>query len=272
MKKILNLIIFIIISIALLGEEKREIHVGDIIKLEIQSNYLSKEEIEKSLNDFEIISIFSNRDRYILRFQVLEAGTHNIVLGDKNIELQVESLLEPNQELQAQYEEHAFQGELENIKRPFPISLLTYILSGILTITIIIGFIILIWKLLSIKRLKNQSPIDFFLAESEKINLDSSRYFVNLTLLFKEYIYRKYGKRIYGKTSKEIICELEKIEIIRDEDILNDLNAWMKYSDMCKYTDYKSDIKENQIKKDQLIKIVNKLEQKSVENLEENKK
>ena len=93
MKKI-TLSIFLLVSFLTFS---KVYNIGDKITLKIDGN-ISKNEIEKSLEDYKLISLYKEENGgYIVTFTTYKVGENEIQIGNKKIKIDVVSTIEPGE-------------------------------------------------------------------------------------------------------------------------------------------------------------------------------
>ncbi len=220
---------------------------------------MTAKEIQESFKNADVVSTENKDDEYIIKVRFFETGTQEIKIGDKTLLFEVQSRLDSEKTPEEQYEQDIIPEKPENIKKPFPVSILLYIVI-IMAVIFGVGFIYIIsLKYMRFRKEKNLSPFERYTKRCKDIgNIESA--YVNMSFAFKEYIYYAVNKRIYGKTSSEIMSEINNLNICFDEEILAKLDKWFRYADMCKYTSYASNEEEINQKLEELTDIVMMIE------------
>lgn len=206
--------------------DSRNIYVGDIITLEITSEKFSEEELRQKFADFEIIEIKRKPDRYLLSIRIFDTGERTVLLGDKEVVINVASTLNDI------HRDDIFEGEAEILKAgiPFRWRVIFYIAASIFVLSG--GFILV--KYLKKRKTRTESPYQLFLRRSAALSEADDNYFVNLTFCFKEYLESLYKCRIIGKTSAEIVSELKEIPVLDAE--RSDIRTWLSECDILKFS------------------------------------
>ena len=209
-------------------DNERNIYVGDIITLEIEAAdlYLSAEELTAKFSEFEVLDITEKGGIYTLSLRTFEPGKHTVLIGNKEIVINVASTLTDISR------DDIFEGSTQIIKPGFSIywRILFYITLGIFILS---GSFVLL-RFVMKKKIKAMSPYELFLKSSGALSVERDDYFVDLTRYFKEYIGSLYHCRIIGKTSTEIIAELKEIPPL--ESILADIGEWLVKCDKLKFS------------------------------------
>lgn len=219
-------IIVLFIS-SLVGAEERNIYPGDLITLKVSSSTYTIEDLEKEFSDFEIVDIKEIKEGYQLNLRTFETGKYSIILGDKEIEIAVSSTLDDLER------DSIFSGDLSPLNSSYS-PIWTYIFYGFITILVII-LIILARNYLKIKRKASEPPYQQFLRKINALEETEDDYFVHLTYIFKEYLEETFACQIRGKTSEEIMTELEDIPELSDK--LTFISQWLRQVDYFKYTE-----------------------------------
>jgi len=247
---LLVLLLFIIAPLSV-SAETRNIYVGDIISLQIESREFSPEELTEKFRDFEIVEIKDEPGGYKISMRTFETGEYKIILGDKEIIINVKSTLDDIER------EDLFEGR-KRVAKPgfsfywrvlFYISSSVFILSG--------GFILT--KILIKRKIKAQPPLRLFLQRSGLLSPEDDNYFVDLTFYFKEYIGSLYNCKIIGKTSVEIIKELKKIKAL-ENDMLREIYIWLIKCDKLKFSGVDVSAEEKREHYNSLIDLAEKID------------
>jgi len=250
-------IILLLISAPLpVSAETRNIYVGDIIALQIETRDFSAEELTEKFNDFEIIEIKDYPGGYSVSMRTFITGEHKIILGGREIIINVSSTLDDIQR------EGLFEGD-SRVAEPgfiFHWRIIFYISAGIFILSG--GFILL--KIFMKRKIIPETPIKIFLRRSDSLSPDDDNYFVDLTFYFKEYIGSIYKCKIIGKTSVEIIKELKKIKALNN-DMLREIYIWLIACDKLKFSGVKVSDDEKQEQCDKLIELAEKIDMQKEE-------
>lgn len=204
----------------------RNIYVGDIITLKITSRDFSPDDLREKFKAFEIVEIKDEPDGYVLSLRTFETGEKKILLGDKEISINVQSTLDDIQR------EGIFEGAATVMESGFPFHwrILFYVAAGIFILS---GCIVLVRAFLK-RKIKALSPYRMFLMRSSSLSAEDESYFVDLTFYFKEYIESLYKCRIIGKTSVEIVKELNRLQAL--DTMLPEIQKWLTECDRFKFT------------------------------------
>jgi hypothetical protein len=163
---------------------------------------------------------------YALSLRTFETGEYTVPLGDKEIVISVGStLLDISRN-------DVFEGDTRVMAAGFPFywRALFYIALGVF---VLCGGYILA-KTVQKKRKKPLSPHQLFLQRCGSLASADDNYFVYLTFYFKEYLGSLYQCRIIGKTSAEIMHELQDIQPLGA--MLPSIGKWLKECDRLKFT------------------------------------
>jgi len=230
--------------------EPRNIYIGDIITLQISSRGLSAEELIGKFQAFEILEIKDENASYLISLRTFEVGEHKILLGDKEIVINVQSVLDNIQR------EGIFEGDT-GVMEPgylFKWNALFYIAAGLFVLS---GGYVLTKALLK-GVIVTQSPYQVFLRRSGSLSVENDDYFVDLTFYFKEYLEGLYQFRIIGKTSAEIVNELKGINLLNT--MLPEINEWLTECDRLKFTGVNVSTGTKQEHYEKLLKLVEKID------------
>ncbi|HXK97586.1 MAG TPA: hypothetical protein PK828_06915 [Limnochordia bacterium] len=206
--------------------ESRRLYIGDMITLEITAQSLTEAEIREHFSDFEIVDLQWDRGRFLVTLRTFEPGEYSVLIGSKEVLIQVGSTLEDIDR------DDVFEGSRDVIAPPalIPWRLVFYAAAGIFVLS---GGVLLV-KALIRRREKKLSPYQLFCKKAGALALDSASYFVDLTLLFKRYLEGLYQFRIIGKTSTEIMDELQKLPALAG--LLPEIDTWLTECDRFKFS------------------------------------
>lgn len=222
----ITVFIIILFISSLLRAEERNIYVGDLITLNISSSVHTIGDLGEKFSEFEIVDIKELKDSYQLTLRTFETGKHSIILGDKEIEIMVNSTLEDLER------DSIFSGDLSPLNSSYSF-IWGFIFYG-LTILLLIILVILVRNYLKTKRVKNEHPYQRFLQKIRDVK-KADDYFVYLTYIFKEYLEDTFACQIRGKTSEEIMSELKRLPGLTDK--LTSISQWLRQADYFKYTE-----------------------------------
>jgi len=208
------------------AEETRSIYVGDIITLEIMTRDFSAEALREKFQDFEIVEARDVPGGTSLSLRTFETGERKVLLGDKEIILNVRSTLDEIQR------EDIFEGGADPLEAEpsFDGRVLLGIAAGVFILSG--GFVLC--KALRQKMKKAPSPLQTFLRRSAALSMEDDHFFVDITRCFKEYLEALHQCRIIGKTSAEIVAELKGIQALGAT--LPETGAWLTECDRLKFT------------------------------------
>ena len=208
--------------------ETRNIYIGDIITLEITSHQFSANELNDKFKDFEIIETTITSNGYLLSLRTFETGEHKVVLGNTETIINVSSTLEDIQR------ESVFEGDKRVIKPGFSFHwlVLLCVAAGVFVLS---GVFVLV-KIAGKRKIAALSPYCTFLKRTEALlpKIDNDNFFVYLTFYFKEYVGKLHNRRIFGKTSSEIISELKAIHSLGS--VIPMIEKWLVECDRMKFT------------------------------------
>jgi len=218
--------LFLLFASGLVLAEERSIFVGDIIEIKIITSDFDSDKIREKFKDFEIVSLVEEDYGYRVSIRTFETGEKKILLGDKEIIINVKSTLEEIER------EGIFEGSLNPEKPRFNIEW-RYIFYLLLIISFLSGGITL-WGYINNRRKSSISPYGRFLTQAEDISENDNSYFVRLTLCFKEFLESICSCRIRGKTTSEIVNEINGIPTLQA--YIPDIKEWMEESDSIKFS------------------------------------
>lgn len=242
---IILLILFLPISV---WAEERNIYVGDLIKLKINTSAYSLEELQEKFDGFEIVALDQTPDGALITLRTFETGEKTVVLGDKQIVIRVQSTLDDFQR------DDVFEGDpnaqspgfLPDWRIPAGVSVLVFLFSG--------GFLVTKF----IQKRKPEPPLERFFRAVGSVSLDSRDAPVQLTLCLKLYLEARFSVRIRGKTSGEIMKELSALPDLQEQ--LPEIRPWLEKCDELKFSGKEATLEEKQALCAALKALVERLE------------
>ncbi len=228
--------------------EERNIYVGDLIELKINTSAYSLEELREKFDGFEIVALEQTPDGALITLRTFETGEKTVVLGDKQIVIRVQSTLDNYQR------EDVFEGDLNaqspgfmpDWRIPAGLSALVFLLSG--------AFLVI--KLF--QKRKPVPPLERFIRAVSNVSLDSRDAPVQLTLCLKLYLEARFSVRIRGKTSGEIMKELSSLPDLQEK--LPEIRPWLEKCDELKFSGKEASLDEKQALCTALKMLVERLE------------
>lgn len=210
MKKIV-LVFFLAFSLLI---SAKDINVGDSISFKISG--VPKEEIIKEFekNDFSIEKIKEDKDgNFLVTVKGFNLGKSNVTLGNKNLEIDIESILTP--EDKEIYRDLSDMSNKKLYSNDFP-----YIFTG----SIVIGVLSLIIFIRSFKRGKKEEIIDYDKRFNSQMEILSERWAFDISYALREYIDSRYNSHFLNGN-------YEKKGVLTDEDII-----FIQWLDSCKFS------------------------------------
>lgn len=211
MKKIV-LAFFLVFSLLI---SAKDINVGDSISFKISG--VPKEKIirEFEKNSFSIEKIKEDKDgNFLVTVKGFNLGKNNIILGNKNLEIEIKSILTPEDK-----EIYRDLSEISNKK--LYLDRFPYIFTG----SIVIGLLSLIIFIRTFKRGKKKEIIDYdkrFNSQMEILSQDKWAFDISYAL--REYIDSRYNSHFLNGN-------YEKKGVLTDEDIM-----FIQWLDSCKFS------------------------------------
>lgn len=211
MKKIV-LAFFLVFSLLI---SAKDINVGDSISFKISG--VPKEKIirEFEKNSFSIEKIKEDKDgNFLVTVKGFNLGKNNIILGNKNLEIEIKSILTPEDK-----EIYRDLSEISNKK--LYLDRFPYIFTG----SIVIGLLSLIIFIRTFKRGKKKEIIDYdkrFNSQMEILSQDKWAFDISYAL--REYIDSRYNSHFLNGN-------YEKKGVLTDEDII-----FIQWLDSCKFS------------------------------------
>ncbi|GKX32371.1 hypothetical protein SH1V18_48510 [Vallitalea longa] len=243
-------LVLLISSVSILAEE-RDIYVGDLINIKVDTLLYDEDDLRDKFKDFEIVDIKDTEEGYILTLRSFETGKKTVKLDNKEIEIDIKSTLDEIDR------DEPYEGELntESHGFSFDYSYVFYLLLIIFLVAVSITIIKFIRK----RKKISLSIYQRFKNDIDSISLEDHDCFVKMTLSLKNYLQSKYQCSIRGKTCDEIMLEISPITNLKD--LLTDIKSWLKISDYYKFSGVVVTIEQKQELLNKLIALVEKIEQ-----------
>ena len=213
----------------------RNIYIGDIITLKVNSLAYTADELTSLFQGFEVIDIKKEADGFLLSLRTFTIGERKVFLGNKEIIVNVSSTLDDIER------DSIFQGDIWVTKPGFLFywQILLCAAAGVFALSG--GFMLV--KVIKRRRENALSPMQLFVKRCSTLCPDDDskdRFFVDLTFYFKQYLEGCYHCRIIGKTSIEIINELENIQAVQNIRAINiflpEIQQWLTECDRLKFS------------------------------------
>ena len=229
----------------------RSIYIGDIISLELKYTdiwgaRINADELRERFGAFETVDLKETPDGWLLSLRTFETGEHIINIGGTEIIIEVRSTL-TDIDKSGLFEPGAYvlgPGFYFRWRPALFIALTVFGLSGCY---ILVKFILK-------KKEKALSPRMLFYKRSGALSDGDALFFVRLTFYFKEYIEGVYGRRIIGKTSKEITDELRTIPGLAGD--LAPVGEWLAICDRYKFTGMETTAEQKIVHRNELRDLV----------------
>lgn len=206
--------------------EERSIYVGDLINLQVSTQSFTEDELRDKFKDFEIVELKNDAKSYFITLRSFETGEKTIQLGDKEIKITIKSTLEEIDR------KDVFEGNLKPKKAGISVGW-KYLLYTLLLV-FIVSFAINLVRLITKRKLLSFTPYQNFINQTNQISLKDEECFVQLSLCLKNYLEASYSCHIKGKTSEEILEELNIIPELKSKTSL--FQPWFEESDYYKFT------------------------------------
>lgn len=190
------------------------INVGDSISFKISG--VPKEEIIKEFEkgNFSIEKIKKDKNgNFLVTVKGFNLGKNNIILGNKNLEIDIKSIL--TSEDKEIYRDLSDMSNKKLYSDNFP-----YIFTG----SIIIGLLSLIMLIKTFKRGKKKEVIDYDKRFNAQMEILSERWAFDISYALREYIDSRYNSHFLNGN-------YEKKGILTDEDII-----FIQWLDSCKFS------------------------------------
>ena len=190
------------------------INVGDSISFKISG--VPKEEIIKKFEkgNFSIEKIKKDKNgNFLVTVKGFNLGKNNIILGNKNLEIDIKSIL--TSEDKEIYRDLSDMSNKKLYSDNFP-----YIFTG----SIIIGLLSLIMLIKTFKRGKKKEVIDYDKRFNAQMEILSERWAFDISYALREYIDSRYNSHFLNGN-------YEKKGVLTDEDII-----FIQWLDSCKFS------------------------------------
>lgn len=232
MKKIKNILLLLIISLVFIVSpidikaEERNIYVGDLIELKIETQDLTLDELKDKFKDFEIVNVTEIPKGYIFTLRSFETGETTINIGDKEVKIVIKSTLDEIER------DEVYDGDLEPLKPGFYLKWIYVFIP--LVIIFLFTLTINIRTFIKNRKVSSLTPYERFNRAIGDLTVHQKDYLVQLTLIFKEYLSSTYSFNIKGKTSTEIIYEISNMPKLSEK--LQDIKSWLMENDYFKFS------------------------------------
>ncbi|MCT4597751.1 MAG: hypothetical protein N4A50_07765 [Vallitalea sp.] len=226
--------------------EERNIYIGDMVTIEINSAIINEEEVVIALEEFEIVELEETNKGYLVTIRSFDIGEKKVIIGNQEINITISSTLEDINR------DDIYEGDL-NVKSYGSNIPWLYIYIFVLVICIVSGVILLIRKIRTPKH-KQPTAYESFISSLELISNEADTYLVDSTILLKKYIEEVFNCIIKGKTSSEIMTELQSID--ETSQYRTDIYNWLIECDTYKFSKDKISNEEKVQLRLSLIKIV----------------
>ena len=192
----------------------KDINVGDSISFKISG--VPKEEIIKKFEkgNFSIEKIKKDKNgNFLVTVKGFNLGKNNIILGNKNLEIDIKSIL--TSEDKEIYRDLSDMSNKKLYSNDFP-----YIFTG----SIVIGILSLIIFIKTFKRGKKKEVIDYDKRFNAQMEILSERWAFDISYALREYIDSRYNSHFLNGN-------YEKKGVLTDEDII-----FIQWLDSCKFS------------------------------------
>lgn len=206
--------------------QERNIYIGDLITIEIKTKEFSEEELIKAFEAVEVVDIEESKGGYSVTIRSSQPGEKRIIIGDREVIVSVGSTLDDINR------EDIFDGDLTPRSGEKAINWLPIYLV-ILVLFIISGIILLIRKLRRHKT-KIATPYEKFVSTLESMSMTTDSCLVEMTVILKHYLEAVFECKIIGKTSDEIMSEIERIP--ETKSFRQTIGNWLSICDTYKFS------------------------------------
>lgn len=205
--------------------QARDIYIGDLIELDIDSDLISKEDLTEAFKDFEIMSLENKEIGYHLIIRTMIPSTYEVMVDGQKIRIEVKSTLDAFQR------EDIFEGQSQSLeeKSVLPLWIGLSLSSGIF----LFAGIFLLVKSLKRKKTVTLTAYEKFEMMVQQSERASDTYLGAITKALKVYLSTMLGIQIIGLTSSEMIEVLRKEAMLSD--LIEPLKEWLERCDTVKY-------------------------------------
>lgn len=192
----------------------KDINVGDSISFKISG--VPKEEIIKEFekSNFSVEKIKEDKNgNFLVTVKGFNLGKNNIILGNKNLEIDIKSIL--TLEDKEIYKDLSDMSNKKLYSDKFPY---------IFTSSIVIGFLSLIMFIKTFKRGEKKEIIDYDKRFNTQMEILSERWAFDISYALREYIDSRYNSHFLNGN-------YEKKGVLTDEDIM-----FIQWLDSCKFS------------------------------------
>lgn len=239
-KTLVFVILLISLTMTTSFSKERDLYIGDLVTIEVDTLNVNEADIKRAFVDFEIHQIEVLESGYLVTVSTLEVGEHQVELGGNTILFKVSSTLEP-------YENgDIYEGDLtmpdRRLEKLMPILML---ISGSL---LLVSLLVLSIRYMKKRPKKPASALELFKSMANSIDIHDKNSLGVLTKALKIYCSSLYSKPLIGYSSEDFIVALEEQMTTRPVDIVD----WLNTCDRYKYQNMT-------VVSDQIISLRNKL-------------
>ncbi|QUI22351.1 hypothetical protein HZI73_08575 [Vallitalea pronyensis] len=206
--------------------EERNIYIGDLITLDIKSQAVDEEALREALTAFDVVDIKETNEGYQVTIRSFEPGDTTIAIGNQDITIAIASTLEdmPRDDI--------FEGDLtpRDDGKSVPWFILYMVIIGVFVLS---GCILLIGKLRN-RQAKELPPYERFKSALEAVDISTASALVEMTAILKGYMEVVFQCKIIGKTSGEIMMEIQYIESTKPYQRI--VKQWLNQCDTYKFS------------------------------------
>jgi len=233
----------------------RNIYVGDVLELRIETMDYTQDEIELAFQNFEILRYEEDEEVIFLDIRSLEAGSFAVDLGEQKFTIQIASTLDDMKR------DSIFESDNELIANGSIINPY-YILLGVGLICLLSSFTYYLTtkkkKLVTIL-----TPMEKFNEEMAISIPEHSDFLILIGQIFKQYLEDQFvlkvcSKSIMGLTTDETIEILKSIPILNDS--LDSVREWLVRNDYSKFSGKDLTLDQKKEEREQVIILVQGLE------------
>ena len=208
------------------ASQTRKIYPGDIVRLELEGENLTPEEVGEAFAAFDIVELREAGGKIHIAVRTFEPGEHRARLRSREIVVEVASTLEDIDR------DDVFEGG--TAVREAGIRFHWRILFGAAAAVFALSGGALLFRAVGRRNTKPPDPYELFLQRAGALDAESGAYLPELTRHFKTYLESLYPCRIAGKTTAETLDELRKFPPLAP--VLPELADWFAECDILKFS------------------------------------
>lgn len=243
----LGLVLFIMMACSFVSlAATRDLYVGDIIELTIDDNSHSEEAIRKAFSTMDIVELDLDEAGYKLKVRSFETGSHDIILDNQSLVIEVHSTLDVIDR------QTIFPGEIVLEEGGMAVYWRGFLYTFMM-VSLVSGIWLFIRKL-KVKQAKVLEPYEALKCAIDKLPEASDQYLGQLNHCLKGYFFKRYNLDTKGMTTGELIDALRTCDL--DEASVNKIEGWLSKSDAYKFSNLSVEASDNKQMATELLEII----------------